>query len=77
MIPAIIAAACVAAVLYCAVKARIVVNDRPPSPVDRLAAWEIKMGQHRAQERLRQHSSRLAFDSRATVQPKVTPKLPR
>ena len=98
VIAGLLAAACVAAVLWLTIKFSEVTaadmrkdmlrDDRQPTPVDRLAGWELRLGeylaqqhiqrgQHRAQERLRQHSSRLAFDSRATVQPKVTPKLPR
>lgn len=52
-------------------------NDRQPSPVDRLAAWERKMGEHRAEERLRKYRALVAFDERASVQPHITPRLPR
>lgn len=52
-------------------------NYRQPSPVDRVAAWERKMGEWRAEQRLRQHRALVAFDERATVQPKITPRLPQ
>lgn len=51
-------------------------NDRQPSPVDRVAAWERKMGEWRAEQRLRQYRAQIAFDERASVQPKITPRLP-
>jgi hypothetical protein len=47
-----------------------------PSDYDRLAAYEIRLGQHKAKQWLRNQRIAQVFDSRATVQPKVTPKLP-
>ena len=77
-----IALAClaiVAAVLWWTIKrtGSIVVNDRQPQPVDRLAAWEVRLGAYRARERIRQESARIAFDERASVQPKINPRLPK
>lgn len=52
-------------------------NDRQPSPVDRVAAWERKMGEWRAEQLRRQYRAQIAFDERASVQPKITPRLPK
>ncbi len=49
---------------------------RPLSDADRLAQWELRRGAWRASERLRQHRAQAAFDARASVQPKITPRLP-
>jgi hypothetical protein len=81
-VSALIPVAClliVAAVLWWTIKRTgpTVVNDRQPQPVDRLAAWEIRLGAYRARERIRQESARIAFDERATVQPKINPRLPK
>jgi len=69
----------VATVLWWTIKRTgpIVVDDRQPSAIDRLAAWDERMGAYRARERIRQESARIAFDERATVQPKIQPRLPR
>jgi len=71
--------AIVASVLWWTIKRTgpIVVDDRQPSAIDRLAAWEVRRGAYRARERIRQESARIAFDERASVQPKVTPRLPK
>jgi len=73
------AAIFVAAVLWLVVKASRTVNTdtRQPSAIDRLAAWDERMGAYRARERIRQESARIAFDHRATVQAKVSPRLPK
>jgi len=52
-------------------------NDRQPSPVDRVAAWERRMGEWRAEERRRLYRAQVALDERATVQPRIVPKLPK
>ena len=52
-------------------------NDRQPHPVDRVAAWERRMGEWRAEERRRLYRAQVALDERATVQPKIVPKLPK
>lgn len=44
--------------------------------VDRLASWELRRGRYLASERLRHARIAQAIDARATVQPKVTPRLP-
>jgi len=71
--------AIVATVLWWTIKAtrRQVVDDSQPSPVDRLAAWERRMGQHRAERRMAEYRARIAFDERATVQPRIVPRLPK
>jgi hypothetical protein len=71
--------AIVASVLWWTIKRTgpIVVDDRQPSAIDRLAAWERRLGQHRAEERMRLYRASVAFDERATVQPLVRPKLPK
>lgn len=73
------AALFVIAVLWLTIKyTRTVSTDtRQPSAIDRLAAWDERMGAYRARERIRQESARIAFDERASVQPKVCPKLPK
>jgi hypothetical protein len=48
----------------------------PQSKAQRLAEYEIRMGQHRADERLRAERVDQLFDQRATVQPKINPQLP-
>ena len=71
--------AIVATVLWWTIKRTgpIVVDDRQPQPVDRLAAWERRMGEWRAEERRRLYRAQVALDERATVQPKIVPKLPK
>lgn len=71
--------AIVASVLWWTIKRTgpIVVDDRQPQPVDRLAAWERRMGQHKAERRMAEYRARIAFDERATVQPKISPRLPK
>ena len=49
----------------------------PPTEADRLAAYERRLGEHKAQERLRQARALQVFDDRATVRPKISPKLPQ
>jgi len=73
------AAIFVIAVLWLCVKASRTVNTdtRQPSAIDRLAAWEVRRGAYRARERIRQESARIAFDERASVQPKINPRLPK
>lgn len=75
----LLAALIVAGVLVFTIKLTrtVPVNDRQPSPVARLAAWEQRMGEHRAEERRRQYRAQVAFDERATVQVRVVPKLPK
>lgn len=67
------------AVLWWTIKStrRQFVNDRQPDPVDRLAQWERRRGEYLAEQRRRQHRATIAFDQRATVQPKITPRLPK
>jgi hypothetical protein len=48
----------------------------PKTEADRLADWEIRLGQHKAQERLRQARAAQLLDERAIVRTKVAPKLP-
>jgi len=73
------AALFVIAVLWLTIKYTRTVNTdtRQPSAIDRLAAWEVRRGAYLARERIRQESARIAFDERATVQPKVVPRLPK
>jgi len=49
----------------------------PPTRAQRLANYELRLGQHRAEQRMRAERVDQLFDERASVQPKVTPKLPR
>lgn len=77
MIPALLCLSILAAVLWYTAKPRRRANDRQPTPVERLAQWDLRMGAYRAEERIRQHRAMIDFDHRAAVQPKVTPKLPK
>lgn len=77
MIPALLCLPILLAVLWYAVKPRRRANDRPQTPVERLAQWDRRMGVYRAEERLRAHRAMIDFDARASVQPKFTPKLPK
>lgn len=49
---------------------------RQPTKDERLANWELRRGRHRAEQRLRECRVDQAFDARASVQPKITPRLP-
>lgn len=53
-----------------------IVDDHQPSDVERLAAYERRRGEYLAAERLRHARVAQAIDARASVQPKVTPRLP-
>ena len=55
---------------------RRIVNDHQPSEAERLAQYERRRGEYLAAERLRHARVAQAIDARATVQPKVTPRLP-
>lgn len=48
----------------------------PPSEAQRLAQWELRLGQHRAAERLRAERVQRVMDMRATVRVKYNPNLP-
>lgn len=48
----------------------------PPTKAERLALYERRLGEHRAQERLRDARIEQLCDERAIVRPKITPKLP-
>ena len=72
---AITAALIVSAVLYASRRRQS--HTSVPLPMDRLAAWELRMGEHKAQERFRQARVDMLFDERATVQAKVSPRLPK
>ena len=52
---------------------------QPMNDAERLAAFEIRMGRWRAEERMRRARVDQLFDERAsaTVKPKVTPRLPQ
>lgn len=52
------------------------VDDRQPWPEERLAQWERRRADYMAAERLRHARIAQAIDARATVQPKVSPRLP-
>ena len=73
---AITAALIVSAVLY-ASRRKSQAHTSVPLPMDRLAAWELRLGEHKAQERFRQARVDMLFDERATVQAKVSPRLPK
>lgn len=77
MIPALLCLSILVAVLWYTAKPRRRANDRVPTPAERIALWEIRAGQERARVRMRQEAIDQAFDHRASVQPKVTPKLPK
>lgn len=47
-----------------------------PSDAQRLAAYEVRMGEHRAQQRLRAERIAQQLDAVAIVRTKVTPRLP-
>lgn len=47
-----------------------------PTNGERLAQYERRLGEHRAQQRLRDERMAQAIDARAIVRPVVTPKLP-
>lgn len=49
---------------------------QPMTDAERLAAFEIRMGQWKAAERMRAARVAQVFDDRATVRPKIQPKLP-
>lgn len=55
---------------------RRIVDDHQPTVAERLAAYERRRGEFLAAERLRHARIAQAIDARATVQPKVTPRLP-
>jgi len=52
-------------------------GTKPPDQWEREAAWERRMGEHRAQQALRKRRVFRDFDERATVALKVVPKLPQ
>lgn len=56
---------------------RRIVNDHQPSEAERLAQYERRRGEFLAAERLRHARVAQAIDARATVQPKVTSRLPQ
>jgi hypothetical protein len=47
-----------------------------PTAYERMAAYERRLGEHKAQNWMRNERIAQVFDSRATVQAKVAPKLP-
>jgi hypothetical protein len=47
-----------------------------PTEYERMAAYERRLGEHKASQWMRNERVAQAFDARAAVQPKVTPKLP-
>lgn len=49
---------------------------RPPLDAERLAQWEIRMGQFRARERLRKARVHADMDARAVIQRKGKLPLP-
>lgn len=48
----------------------------PPTEAERLAAYERRLGEHKALERLRQARVAQLLDERAAVRPVIRPKLP-
>jgi len=48
----------------------------PPAAAERLAEWERRRGEHRAQQRLREARVAQAFDELAGVRPAISPRLP-
>lgn len=49
---------------------------RQPTAAERAAQWELRLGQHKAAERLKQAARAQALDARHIVRPTVTPNLP-
>ena len=72
---AITAALILAAVLYASRRRQS--HTSVPLPMDRLAAWELRMGEHKAQARFRQARVDMLFDARAAVQPLIKPRWPK
>lgn len=50
---------------------------QPPREEERLAQWERRLGEHRAQQRLRAARVAKDFDARAGVRPYFAPRLPQ
>lgn len=50
---------------------------QPLSEAERKAYYEIRLGQHKAAERMRQARVAQVFDDRATVRAKIQPNLPK
>lgn len=48
----------------------------PRTEAQRLADYELRLGQHKAAERLRQARAAQVFDQHAIVRTKIEPKLP-
>lgn len=51
-------------------------GTRVPTPAERAAQWEVRLGQHRAEQRLAAEARAQAFDARHIVRPVVSPRLP-
>lgn len=49
---------------------------KPQTPAERLAQWEVRRGQDRAEQRLREARMAQAFDYRSTLNLAIKPKLP-
>lgn len=47
-----------------------------PTDYERMASYERRLGEYKAQQWMRNQRLAQAFDARATVQVKVSPKLP-
>jgi len=49
---------------------------QPMTEAERLALYELRMGQHKAEQRMRAARVSQVIDNRATVRPAIKPKLP-